>query len=231
MPLSPSGRENSAAIRIYYEGSRSGSPVVLVHGYALNGHSWEKQEAALLTAGHRVITYDQQGSGASSRPSVGYDFDALAADLHVLPGRLPRGPGVIRGPSVSPSPGSRITCCEVESSATCRPRTSAQNLATAGASVQSIAMASSELLISVFPFTNGRWLCGRPEGLARTGRGLTCRKEWRPGSGAVPAVAPGSDGWPAMLPMVMMLPLPWAAIPEIRNSSGIPHNDPTRARR
>jgi hypothetical protein len=34
-----------------------------------------------------------------------------------------------------------------------------------------------------------------------------------------------------MLPMVMMLPLPWAAIPEIRNSSGIPHNDPTRARR
>jgi hypothetical protein len=26
---------------------------VLVHGYALNGRSWEKQEAALLAAGHR----------------------------------------------------------------------------------------------------------------------------------------------------------------------------------
>jgi non-heme chloroperoxidase len=37
------GRENSAAIRIYYEDHGSGSPVVLVHGYALNGHSWEKQ--------------------------------------------------------------------------------------------------------------------------------------------------------------------------------------------
>ena len=102
MPLSPSGRENSAAIRIYYEGSRSGSPVVLVHGYALNGHSWEKQEAALLTAGHRVITYDQQGSGASSRPSVGYDFDALAADLDVLLGRLDLRGVVLAGFALAP---------------------------------------------------------------------------------------------------------------------------------
>jgi non-heme chloroperoxidase len=61
---------------------------VLVHGYALNGHSWEKQEAALLAAGHRVVTYDRRGCGASSRPSVGYDFDTLASDLHVLLSRL-----------------------------------------------------------------------------------------------------------------------------------------------
>ena len=88
MPFVTVGRENSAAIRIYYEDHGSGSPVVLVHGYALNGHSWEKQEAALLAAGHRVITYDRRGCGASSRPSVGYDFDTLAADLHVLLSRL-----------------------------------------------------------------------------------------------------------------------------------------------
>ena len=84
MPFVTVGRENSAAIRIYYEDHGSGPPVVLVHGYALNGHSWEKQEAALLAAGHRVITYDRRGFGASSRPSIGYDFDTLAADLHVL---------------------------------------------------------------------------------------------------------------------------------------------------
>ena len=88
MPFVTVGRENSAAIRIYYEDHGSGSPVVLVHGYALNGHSWEKQEAALLAAGHRVITYDRRGSGASSRPSVGYDFDTLADDLHALLSRL-----------------------------------------------------------------------------------------------------------------------------------------------
>jgi non-heme chloroperoxidase len=58
--------------------------VVLVHGYALNGHSWEKQETVLLAAGHRVITYDRRGFGASSRPATGYDFGTLAADLHIL---------------------------------------------------------------------------------------------------------------------------------------------------
>jgi non-heme chloroperoxidase len=88
MPFVTVGRENSAAIRIYYEDHGSGPPVVLVHGYAQNGHSWEKQEAALLAAGHRVITYDRRGSGASSRPSTGYDFDTLATDLHLLLSRL-----------------------------------------------------------------------------------------------------------------------------------------------
>jgi non-heme chloroperoxidase len=84
MPYVTVGRENSAAVRIYYEDHGSGSPVVLVHGYALNGHSWEKQEAALLAAGYRVITYDRRGFGASSRPGTGYDFDTLATDLHLL---------------------------------------------------------------------------------------------------------------------------------------------------
>jgi len=88
MPFVTVGRENSAAIRIYYEDHGSGSPVVMVHGYAQNGRSWEKQEAALLAAGHRVITYDRRGSGASSRPSIGYDFDTLACDLDVLLSRL-----------------------------------------------------------------------------------------------------------------------------------------------
>jgi pimeloyl-ACP methyl ester carboxylesterase len=51
MPHVTVGRENSGAIRIYYEDHGSGPPVVLVHGYGLNGRSWEKQEAALLAAG------------------------------------------------------------------------------------------------------------------------------------------------------------------------------------
>jgi non-heme chloroperoxidase len=88
MPFVTVGRENTAAIRIYYEDHGSGPAVVLVHGYALNGHSWEKQEAALLAAGHRVIAYDRRGFGASSRPRTGYDFDTLAGDLHVLLSRL-----------------------------------------------------------------------------------------------------------------------------------------------
>jgi non-heme chloroperoxidase len=97
MPFVTVGRENSASIQIYYEDHGTGSPVVLVPGYALTGHSWEKQEMALLAAGHRVISYDRRGSGASSRPSTGYDFDTLAADLHALLSTLDLSAVVLAG--------------------------------------------------------------------------------------------------------------------------------------
>jgi non-heme chloroperoxidase len=84
MPYVTVGRENTGDIRIYYEDHGAGSPVVLVHGYLADGRSWEKQEAALLAAGYRVISYDRRGGGASSRPSTGYDYDTLAADLGAL---------------------------------------------------------------------------------------------------------------------------------------------------
>jgi non-heme chloroperoxidase len=78
------GQENNADIEIYYEDHGTGQPVVLIHGYPLNGHSWEKQERVLLQAGHRVITYDRRGFGGSSQPTVGYDYDTFAADLNTL---------------------------------------------------------------------------------------------------------------------------------------------------
>jgi len=78
------GAENSAPIEIHYEDHGAGQPVVLIHGYPLNGASWEKQERVLLQAGYRVITYDRRGFGKSSQPTVGYDYDTFAADLNVL---------------------------------------------------------------------------------------------------------------------------------------------------
>jgi non-heme chloroperoxidase len=78
------GRENSTSIELYYEDHGSGPAVVLVHGWPLDGRSWEPQVHALLQGGHRVITYDRRGFGQSSRPTEGYDFDTLAADLDKL---------------------------------------------------------------------------------------------------------------------------------------------------
>jgi non-heme chloroperoxidase len=78
------GTENGADIQIYYEDHGSGQPVVLIHGYPLNGHSWERQERVLLQAGYRVITYDRRGFGQSSQPATGYDYDTFAADLNTL---------------------------------------------------------------------------------------------------------------------------------------------------
>src|SRR6476659_4400521 len=78
------GTENSAPIEIHYEDHGSGRPVVLIHGYPLNGNSWERQERELLANGYRVISYDRRGFGRSSQPTVGYDYDTFAADLNAL---------------------------------------------------------------------------------------------------------------------------------------------------
>jgi non-heme chloroperoxidase len=84
MPYVSVGKENSAKIDLYYEDHGSGQPVVLIHGYPLSGASWEKQVPVLLTAGHRVITYDRRGFGRSSQPTAGYNYDIFTEDLHKL---------------------------------------------------------------------------------------------------------------------------------------------------
>ncbi|MCW1098271.1 MULTISPECIES: alpha/beta fold hydrolase [Streptomyces] len=78
------GTENSTDIELHYEDKGTGQPVVLIHGYPLDGNSWEGQVPALLDAGHRVITYDRRGFGKSSQPSTGYDYDTFAADLNTV---------------------------------------------------------------------------------------------------------------------------------------------------
>lgn len=78
------GSENSTAIELYYEDQGDGQPVVLIHGYPLDGHSWELQTRDLLAAGYRVITYDRRGFGRSSKVGTGYDYDTFAADLNTL---------------------------------------------------------------------------------------------------------------------------------------------------
>lgn len=84
MPYLKVGEENSSEISLYYEDRGTGRPVVLIHGWPLSGASWEKQGAALLAAGYRVITYDRRGFGRSSQPSAGYDYDTLAKDTYQL---------------------------------------------------------------------------------------------------------------------------------------------------
>ena len=84
MPFVTVGSENGAGIDIYYEDHGIGQPVVLIHGYPLNGRSWERQQRDLLAAGYRVVAYDRRGFGNSSQPTVGYDYDTFTADLNAV---------------------------------------------------------------------------------------------------------------------------------------------------
>jgi non-heme chloroperoxidase len=78
------GTENGGPVEIHYEDHGSGRPVMLIHGYPLDGNSWERQERELLANGYRAISYDRRGFGRSSQPAVGYDYDTFAADLNAL---------------------------------------------------------------------------------------------------------------------------------------------------
>ncbi|ASN21592.1 alpha/beta fold hydrolase [Arthrobacter sp. YN] len=91
------GNENSTEIELYYEDHGTGQAVVLIHGYPLDGSSWEKQTAALLEAGYRVITYDRRGFGKSSQPTEGYDYDTFAADLKTVLDTLDLNDAVLVG--------------------------------------------------------------------------------------------------------------------------------------
>jgi non-heme chloroperoxidase len=84
MPFVKVGTENSTDIEIHYNDRGAGKPIVLIHGYPLDGNSWERQERVLLESGYRCISYDRRGFGKSSQPTTGYDYDTFAADLKAL---------------------------------------------------------------------------------------------------------------------------------------------------
>ena len=69
-------------VRLHVEDSGgTGRPVVLIHGWPLSGASWQAQVGPLRDAGYRVIAYDRRGFGNSDKPSDGFDYDTLTADL------------------------------------------------------------------------------------------------------------------------------------------------------
>ena len=84
MPYVKVGTENSADIELHYNDHGAGKPIVLIHGYPLDGNSWERQERVLLAQRYRCISYDRRGFGRSSQPTTGYDYDTFAADLRAL---------------------------------------------------------------------------------------------------------------------------------------------------
>ena len=101
MPFVTVGNENSADIEIHYNDHGSGRPIVLIHGYPLNGNSWERQERGVAgsTATAASATTDAGSVCPASRPPD-YDYDTFAADLKALLDHLALT-------TTSSSPGSR----------------------------------------------------------------------------------------------------------------------------
>jgi pimeloyl-ACP methyl ester carboxylesterase len=76
------------SVKIHYEVKGAGSPVILIHGFIVDGESWKKTAVYtdLLTAGYKVITLDMRGNGQSDKPhdTTAYKNDAEAKDIMAL---------------------------------------------------------------------------------------------------------------------------------------------------
>ncbi|MGQ4486608.1 alpha/beta hydrolase [Streptomyces sp. 372A] len=81
-------------------GPSDGLPVLLVHGHPFNRTLWAPQSAALVAAGHRVITPDLRGYGDSEVTAGRVYLSDFADDLVGLLDHLGIGRAVIGGVSM-----------------------------------------------------------------------------------------------------------------------------------
>lgn len=70
-------------VRLHYRIGGTGSPVVLLHGYAQTGHMWSPIMPKLAQR-HTVIVPDLRGAGGSSKPEGGYEKKNMAVDIRAL---------------------------------------------------------------------------------------------------------------------------------------------------
>lgn len=70
-------------LEIYYQEHGSGRALLLIHGGALTGDSWQPYRAALAEH-YRVITPDSRGHGRTHNPAGSLSFGLLADDLAAL---------------------------------------------------------------------------------------------------------------------------------------------------
>ena len=74
---------NGICLHVVQAGSKSGIPVVLLHGFPEFWYGWRKQIPALVEAGCRVIVPDQRGYNLSDKPEdvKSYHVSSLVEDI------------------------------------------------------------------------------------------------------------------------------------------------------
>jgi 3-oxoadipate enol-lactonase len=70
-------------VELSWRTSGEGSPVLLIHGLGSSQRDWSRQVPDMARR-HRVVTYDQRGHGASSRPERDFTMVDLALDAAAL---------------------------------------------------------------------------------------------------------------------------------------------------
>jgi pimeloyl-ACP methyl ester carboxylesterase len=68
-------------IKIAYDVRGSGPPLVLIMGYRLSSLAWPFDFIKALAAQFTVVLFDNRGTGASDKPTIGYAISNMAKDV------------------------------------------------------------------------------------------------------------------------------------------------------
>lgn len=79
MPFVPA----NDGVLLHYESTGAGQPLVLVHGWTMNGRFFHKNVAA-LSESYRVITVDARGHGRSGKELIHLTLEQVAEDLETV---------------------------------------------------------------------------------------------------------------------------------------------------
>jgi pimeloyl-ACP methyl ester carboxylesterase len=75
---------DSNGIKIAYGVRGSGPALVLIMGYRLSSLAWPLDFIEALTARFTVVIFDNRGTGASDKPTIGYEISNMAKDVRGL---------------------------------------------------------------------------------------------------------------------------------------------------
>ena len=90
---------NLGDIRLYYETSGEGEPLLLIHGLGSSTRDWENQ-IPRFSGRYRVVTPDLRGHGRSDKPAGPYSIPLFARDIAELLRSLELSPAHVVGISL-----------------------------------------------------------------------------------------------------------------------------------
>jgi pimeloyl-ACP methyl ester carboxylesterase len=91
-------------LKLYYEVHGEGRPFLFISETACHGEVWKPYQIPEFSRDHRVIIYDQRGTGRTDKPSVQYTTTTLADDAAALLDHLGADQAIVYGHSM----GGRI---------------------------------------------------------------------------------------------------------------------------
>ncbi|HEX9144872.1 MAG TPA: alpha/beta fold hydrolase [Candidatus Binatia bacterium] len=91
-------------LKLYYEVHGEGRPFLFISETACHGEVWKPYQVPEFSRDHRVIIYDQRGTGRTDKPSMEYTTTTLANDAAALLDHLGADQVIVYGHSM----GGRI---------------------------------------------------------------------------------------------------------------------------